>query len=92
MSPEQELLEKWRSLDKEKQEEVLDFVKFIHAKMLKTQPLTPTNKSQLGKRLRQIRAEIISSGENLLTPDELEKEIANRRGGLQEKEQSLCIE
>jgi hypothetical protein len=39
MSPEQELLEKWRSLDKEKQEEVLDFVKFIHAKMVKLQPL-----------------------------------------------------
>ncbi|MBN3897800.1 MAG: hypothetical protein HWQ41_21790 [Nostoc sp. NOS(2021)] len=84
MSPEQELLEKWRTLDKEKQEEVLDFVKFIHAKMVKTQPLTPANKSQLGKRLRQIRAEIVSSGEHLLTQDELEKEIANRRGGLQE--------
>jgi hypothetical protein len=38
MSPEQELLEKWRSLDKEKQEEVLDFVKFIHAKMVKLEP------------------------------------------------------
>ncbi|MBD2603902.1 hypothetical protein H6G81_04980 [Scytonema hofmannii FACHB-248] len=38
MSPEQELLEKWRSLDKEKQEEVLDLVKFIHAKMVKLQP------------------------------------------------------
>jgi hypothetical protein len=84
MSPEQELLEKWRSLDKEKQEEVLDFVKFIHAKMVKLQPITPANKSQLGKRLRQIRAEIVSSGEHLLTQDELEKEIANRRGGLQE--------
>lgn len=33
MSPEQELLEKWRSVDKEKQEEVLDFVNFIHAKI-----------------------------------------------------------
>jgi hypothetical protein len=84
MSPEQELLEKWRSLDKEKQEEVLDFVKFIHAKMVKLQPITPANKSQLGKRLRQIRAEIVSSGEHLLTQDELEKEITNRRGGLQQ--------
>lgn len=84
MSLEQELLATWRSLDKEKQEEVLDFVKFIHTKMVKPQPITPTNKSQLGKRLRQIRAEIVSSGEHLLTQDELEKEIGNRRGGLQE--------
>jgi len=52
MSSEQELLTKWRSLDKEKQEKVLDFVKFIHATMVKAQPVTPVNKSQLGKRLR----------------------------------------
>jgi hypothetical protein len=51
--------------------------------MVKPQTLTPANKSQFGKRLRQIRAEIVSSGEYLLTQDELEKEIANRRGGLQ---------
>jgi hypothetical protein len=50
--------------------------------MVKPQPITPANKSQLGKRLRQIRAEIVADGEHLLTQDELEKEIANRRGGL----------
>jgi hypothetical protein len=32
MSPEQELLAKWRSLPKEKQEEVLDFVELLYAK------------------------------------------------------------
>jgi RecA/RadA recombinase len=84
MSPEQELLTKWRSLPKDKQEEVLNFVEFIQAKMVKPQPIIPENKSQLGKRLRQIRAEIVDSGEHLLTQDELEKEMANRRGGLQE--------
>ncbi|MHC5730339.1 MAG: hypothetical protein ACYTXY_40775 [Nostoc sp.] len=41
--------------------------------MVKTQPLTPANKSQLGKRLRQIRAEIVSSGEQMFTQDDLEK-------------------
>jgi len=51
---------------------------------VKPQPITPINKSQLGKRLRQIRAEIVSDGTHLLTQDELEKEIAKRRGGLQE--------
>ncbi len=44
MSPEQELLAKWRSLPKEKQKEVLDFVEFIHAKMVKPQH---TSKSPL---------------------------------------------
>ncbi len=51
---------------------------------LDTEPIIPANKSQLGKRLRQIRAEIVSSGEHLFTQDELENEIANRCGGLQE--------
>ncbi|MHC5597731.1 MAG: DUF2281 domain-containing protein [Nostoc sp.] len=32
MSPEQELLIKWRSLPQDKQEEVLDFVEFLHLK------------------------------------------------------------
>ncbi|MEH2377666.1 MAG: hypothetical protein V7K27_02000 [Nostoc sp.] len=73
MSSEQELLTKWRSLDKEKQQEVLDFVKFIHATMVKAQPVTPVNKYQLGKRLRQIRAEIVFSGEQMFTQDDLEK-------------------
>jgi len=84
MSLEQELLTKWLFLPKDKQEEVLNFVEFIQAKIVKTQPIIPANKSHLGKRLRQIRAEIVSSGEYLFTQDELEKEIANRRGGLRE--------
>ena len=49
---------------------------------LQPQPATPANKSQLRQRLRQIRAEIVASGEHLLNRDELEKEIASRRGGL----------
>jgi hypothetical protein len=84
MSPEQELLAKWRALPKEKQDEVLDFVEFLHVKTAKQQPATPANKSQLGQRLRQIRREIVASGEHLLTKEELEKEIASRRGGLQQ--------
>jgi Protein of unknown function (DUF2281) len=84
MSPEQELLAKWRTLPKEKQDEVLNFVEFLHVKTAKQQPATPANKSQLGQRLRQIRAEIVASGEHLLNREELEKEIASRRGGLQE--------
>ena len=51
-------------------------------KTVQPQPATPVNKSQLGQRLRQIRAEIVASGEHLLTREELEKEIASRRGGI----------
>jgi hypothetical protein len=76
MSPEQELLAKWRSLPKEKQDEVLDFVEFLYVK-------SSVNKASLGERLRQIRAKIVASGEPLLTQDEIEKEIASLRGGLQ---------
>jgi hypothetical protein len=77
MSAEQELLTKWRSLPQDKQEEVLDFVEFLRLK-------TSVNKTPLGERLRQIRSLIVASGEPLLSRDEIEKEIASRRGGLQE--------
>ncbi len=77
MIPEQELLTKWRSLPQDKQEEVLDFVEFLRLK-------NSANKAPLGERLRQLRSRIVADGEPLLTQDEIEKEIASRRGGLQE--------
>ncbi|MCG6133906.1 MAG: DUF2281 domain-containing protein [Nostoc sp. LLA-1] len=79
MIAEQELLTKWRSLPLDKQEEVLDFIEFLRMK-------TSVNKTPLGERLRQIRSRIIDSGEPLLSRDEIEKEIASRRGGVQETE------
>lgn len=85
MSAEQELLEKWRELPQDKQQQVLEFVEFIHIKTVNAQ-LSNTNKSQLGKSLRQIRAKIVASGEPLLTQDEIEKEIASRRGGFGKNE------
>jgi hypothetical protein len=80
MSPEQELLTKWRSLPQDKQEEVLDFVEFLRLK-------TSANKTPLGERLRQIRTLIVASGKHLLDEDEIEKELASRRGGLQGREE-----
>ncbi|MBE9200995.1 MULTISPECIES: DUF2281 domain-containing protein [unclassified Nodularia (in: cyanobacteria)] len=79
MSTEQELLTKWRSLPQDKQEEVLDFVEFLRLK-------TSVNKTPLGERLRQIRSRIVASGKHLLDEDEIEKELASRRGGLQGRE------
>lgn len=80
MSPEQELLTKWRSLPQDKQEEVLDFVEFLRLK-------NSVNKIPLGERLRQIRSRIVASGKPLLEEDEIEKELASRRGGLQGREE-----
>lgn len=80
MSPEQELLAKWRGLPKDKQEEVLDFVEFLRLK-------NSANKKNLGERLRSIRARIVANGKPLLDEDEIEKELASRRGGLQGREE-----
>ncbi|MBN3879784.1 MULTISPECIES: hypothetical protein [unclassified Nostoc] len=80
MSSEQELLTKWRSLPQEKQEEILDFVEFLGLK-------NSANKVPLGERLQQIRTRIVASGKHLLDEDEIEKELASRRGGLQGREE-----
>ena len=41
--------------------------------------------TELGQRLRQIRAKIIASGEPLLNREEIEQEVINCRGGLKTK-------
>ncbi len=59
MSPKQELSAKWRSLPKEKQEEVLDFIEFLYVK-------NSVKKGSLGERLREIREKIVTFGKPLL--------------------------
>jgi hypothetical protein len=76
MISEQELLTKWRSLPQDKQQEVLKFVEFMQLK-------TTAKKPPLGERLREIRSKIVASGKPLLNVDEIEKELADRRGGIQ---------
>ncbi|MHC5675393.1 DUF2281 domain-containing protein [Nostoc sp.] len=80
MSPQQELLKKWRSLPQDKQKEVLDFVEFLGLK-------NSANKTPLGERLRQIRTRIVASGKHLLDEDEIKKELASWRGGLQGRDE-----
>jgi hypothetical protein len=41
-------------------------------------------KTQLGAKLREIRSRIVQSGEPLLNLDELDKEVAERRGEFSE--------
>ncbi|WP_313890010.1 MULTISPECIES: hypothetical protein [Nostoc] len=45
------------------------------------------NKIPLGERLQQIRTKIVASGKHLLDEDEIEKELASRRGELQSREE-----
>ncbi|MFS0518317.1 hypothetical protein ACEYW6_26860 [Nostoc sp. UIC 10607] len=45
------------------------------------------NKIPLGERLQQICTKIVASGKHLLDEDEIEKELASRRGELQSREE-----
>ncbi|MDJ0746497.1 MAG: hypothetical protein QNJ32_24470 [Xenococcaceae cyanobacterium MO_167.B27] len=76
MNTEQQLIEKWRNLPLDKQQQVLQFVESLNKQK---QP----KQTELGQRLRQIRAKIVASGEPLLNREEIEQEVINRRGGLQ---------
>lgn len=66
MNTEQKLLEKWRELPKDKQQEVLQFVESISEQK-------QSKKNKLEQRLRQIRAKIIANGSPLLDREEIEK-------------------
>ena len=48
-----------------------------------TNQLSYIPRTPLGRRLLAIRAKILASGAPLLAPDEIEKEVAARRGGAQ---------
>ncbi len=75
MSQEEQLLEYWRELPPEAQERVLQL-----AQTLKLEsdfvPQTP-----LAKKLWKIRQQAIADGMKLLSEEELEQELAERRGG-----------
>ncbi|MCU0536047.1 MAG: hypothetical protein MUD14_19335 [Hydrococcus sp. Prado102] len=78
MGKEEQLLECWRELPPEAQERVLQL-----AQSLKPQPeFVP--QTPLGKKLWEIRQRAIANGMKLLTEEELEQELAERRGGYRE--------
>lgn len=86
MNTEQQLLETWRQLPQPMQQEVLDFAEFLverrSAQSAEPQPVVQP--SALGERLQAIRDQIVESRMPLLTPEEIEQEILERRGGYQE--------
>jgi len=61
----------------DRQQQVLGFMQSFG---VQTQPLP---RSPLGQRLRVLRARIVASGLPLLNDDELDQEIAERRGGIE---------
>ena len=75
----EQLLNKWQNLEPDEQAKVLAFMNSISQ-----QKKSSKSTSNLGKKLRAIRQEIIESGVDLLTAEEVEKEKAERRGGYQE--------
>lgn len=82
MSKEEILLECWRDLPLEAQEQVLAL-----AQSLKPEPEVEPEflpHTSLGKKLWAIRQRAIANGMKLLTEEELEQELAERRGGFRE--------
>lgn len=89
MNNEQILLEKWRTLPSEKQQKVLEFVETLSEKKIdshiqeKPASLEKTTfqpKTELGKKLWELRQKAIAAQTPLRTWEELEEEIAQRRG------------
>lgn len=85
MAREEQILERWRMLTPEKQQQVLAFVDSLQSESneVKTEleyiPQTP-----LAQKLWEIRQRAISSGLQLLNEAEIEQELAERRGGYRE--------
>ncbi|PSR14938.1 hypothetical protein C8255_23550 [filamentous cyanobacterium CCP3] len=84
MTQEQDLLVRWRSLPSEQQQTVLDFIQFLHTKR-PSATVVPAAAVQpsLGDRLRNLRSQIVASGEPLLNQAALEQELTSRRGSIE---------
>ena len=75
------LLEKWQELTPQKQQQVLEFVELLKSESETTTPESDfVPQTPLGKKLWKIRQRAITSGLQLLNEDEIEQELAARRG------------
>ena len=85
MGKEEELLEHWRELAPEKQQKVLEFVELLKSESETTPPESDfVPQTPLAKKLWQIRQRALAAGLRLLNEDEIELELAARRGGFRE--------
>lgn len=76
---EQILLEKWQTLEPNEQEKVIAFIDDLKKKKSDYQP-----KTELGKKLWELRLKSLGNQPLLNTWEEVEQELAERRGGIQE--------
>ncbi|GFE67692.1 hypothetical protein [Chroococcus sp. FPU101] len=92
MTTEEILLEKWRTLPSEKQQEVLEFVDTLakkeadlHIKEAAShETVNFQPKTELGKKLWELRQKAIAAGKvKFLDWDGIEQEIAQRRGEIE---------
>ncbi|MGB6015748.1 MAG: hypothetical protein WBG32_13550 [Nodosilinea sp.] len=84
MTNEELLIKKWRSFSSDQQRQVLEFIQTLSVETkAEGSEADPKPISELGKRLRKRRAEIIASGVPLLTMEEVNR--AERRGVYQEE-------
>ena len=84
MGKEKELLERWRELTPEKQQKVFDFVEALKSESSATAEIGYIPQTPLAKKLWEIRQRAIDSGMQLLNSSEIERELAERRGGYRE--------
>ena len=82
MNTEQLLLETWRRLPETMRQEVLHFAQFLaeRSSLLTSSP-KPSPAPNLGDKLQAIRDRIVESDIPLLSRDEIEQEVLDRRGG-----------
>ncbi|MEC4816307.1 MAG: hypothetical protein SAK29_24025 [Scytonema sp. PMC 1069.18] len=81
MEKERELLDNWRALTPKKQQQVLEFVELLKSESETTSPESDfVPQTPLGKKLWEIRQRAIAAGLQLLNEDEIEFELAARRG------------
>jgi len=82
METDEQLLEKWHTLSLEQQQAVFRFIELLETNVIRaTDPAFHTATTPLGKKLQETRAKIIASGEPLLTIEDVDREVAERRGG-----------
>lgn len=78
MSTEELVIEKLRNLNPVQQQQVLAFIDSLPT----SQESVQSEPSPFATKLRQLRDEIVASGIPLLNDDELDHEIAERRGSV----------
>lgn len=85
MAREEQILERWRTLTPEKQQQVLEFVDSLQSASNETEPESEyIPQTPLAKKLWEIRRRALASGLQLLNEAEIEQELAERRGGYRE--------